>query len=44
MLDTINFSSYAMPSLTNTVTANPKKDVVNDIVVGQLEDQETILS
>lgn len=44
MLDTINFSSYAMPSLTNTVTANPKKDVVNNIVVGQLEDQETILN
>lgn len=44
MLDTINFSSYAMPSLTNTVTANPTKDVVNNIVVGQLEDQETILN
>lgn len=44
MLDTINFSSYAMPSLTNTVHAGKKEEVVNNIVVGQLEDQETILN
>lgn len=44
MLDTINFSSYAMPSLTNTVHAGKKEEVMNNIVVGQLEDQETILN
>ncbi len=44
MLDTINFSSYAMPSLTNTVHAGKKEEVINNVVVGQLEDQETILS
>ncbi len=44
MLDTINFSSYAMPSLTNTVHAGKKDEVINNVVVGQLEDQETILS
>ncbi len=43
MLDTINFSSYAMPALSKEKQADQESKVIQ-AAVGQLQDQETILS